>query len=1358
MKRLFLSLTFFLAYNMLNAQETFRFCASHPQGLSIENSTKSMLSLHYSIVELGITNVQCDEAKGQEIILKGCFASNAEGLPNLPFVNQYIAVPKGAKVSIEVKEKASQTLQNIELLPSAPLQINSENKRPALRWDMSVFGNDTDYPSENVTVAQTTTIRGLDVVMLSVTPFRYNPARKTLEVIYDIDIEMHFEGGNGQFGDSRYRNPEWDNILRDVVINSDMLSESKYYDFLNQAIQNREEGCEYLIISPDDEDILAWAETLKDFRTKQGILTKVVSTTECGGNDPETVRNYILNAYNNWTIPPAAVLMFSASNRYSDFGVKPFVFNFNTDYFIYNYPTDNPFADMNGDSIPDLAISRILAYTPAEYEQMVRRTIDYELNPPTDDHYYDHPIVTSNYQEDLWFMITSQSVNGFFRDKLGKHPTNLYMMYDYYDDGLPIPDSIWSTDENTSTVLDYYGPNGTGYIPISIGALKDWKNMHQTSLLIDAFNQESFLTFYRDHSAYDYWCAPFFDAMFDIDMLQNEKPTFIFSIGCLTNGYYHSQEDCCLIQYFCKADNGITGGIGAAAATYSKYNDLLSWGMLDYIWPNFMPTLGTYSQPEFAYPGFSLVAGKIFLNQQNFKPFWTEGIHQTENLWGYTGDTYLSLYTETPQQMQANFDSFHPNDQRQFPFTIEEGAKVCISMNGEILQVLQSTGQVQSVMLPPLEIGQTFTLTATKRNRVRIEQNVTIIPTNQAYCYLKVATCNDQNGNGQCDYGEHISFNLSLCNTGSMASEGAEVTLSCDSPFVEIMDGTAYYPHIDCGANHELLNAFRVRIANNVPDQTEIKFTVQFNEGLNTHKDSFNITVNAPNLQIHPEIGFVTEQGEPSTHIEAEGKTSVTFSFTNIGHAPTEPICASLDIKAPFVSCEAAHLDENLHPHETTTLSLDVNTEPNYIEAGWLQAQFHVQYGAYQTSFDTIMQYGGIFENFETDTLNPFFIWTNSAGQPWEYCVEDAFEGERCLISTADTANYSQLRARLRSKLIDHDAKISFHYKTAPDESLMYYSMSFNGNTMFSSPEWHYGEVVFSSRDVWFNWHFEKDNIDSQQAKIDDICFPPKHTAIAYAGDNLILCNATSVTLNGAYAYDHQSSFWTTGGDGQFEDETAINTVYIPGEQDFIEGSVALTLHALSQTDTINSTIHLTLLDNFNLTGHIEGDSIVNKYENRISHYSIEEQEGVHYLWQIDPVEAGVIYDQNNSVDIAWNLYEGDAEVTLSVTADNGCEMEPVTKTISLIGYSTSEWQSVSFDLFPNPTDGKVNLVVGETLQGKAVVEVYNLLGEQMMINNFHHLQKGETLTLDLSNFVSGLYIIKLSTEKGHCTKKVSVK
>ena len=430
MKRLFITLSILLIMSTMSAQTLYTFSTDAPQGFSIETNTKSRLSLHFSVNEIGINNVSYGRFEGQEISLKDQFASSAEGLPNLPIVSRYIAVPNGASVSIEVKEKATKTLSGITLLPAAPLQMNSGAKRQEPRYDMSVFGKDANYPSENVSIAQSTRIRGLDVVLLSVTPFRYNPVRKTLEVIYDMDIEVRFEGGDGQFGDTRYRNPAWDGILRDMVINSDMLSEAHYYDFLNEAIRNREEGCEYLIIAPDDSAALAWADTLKIFRTKQGILTKVVSTAECGGNEPTAIRNYILNAYNNWTIPPASVLMLGGWRPNSSFGIKPFFCKMTSDGNTYRYPTDNPFADMNGDSIPDLAISRIIAYEPNEFENMVRKTIDYELNPPTDDHYYDHPIVTSNYQEDLWFMITSQSVDRFYRKQLGKHPTNLYMLYE----------------------------------------------------------------------------------------------------------------------------------------------------------------------------------------------------------------------------------------------------------------------------------------------------------------------------------------------------------------------------------------------------------------------------------------------------------------------------------------------------------------------------------------------------------------------------------------------------------------------------------------------------------------------------------------------------------------------------------------------------------------------------------------------------------------------------------------------------------------------------------------------------------------------------------------------------------------
>ena len=130
------------AFGALNAQQTYRFRTDAPQGFSIESSSASGLSLHYSINEITVARVDNGEAKGDEIVLKGCFAPNAEGLPNLPFENRYIAVPQGATVSVKVVEKGMKTLSGIDLLPAAPIVENSAKGLPKLQKDMSVFGRD----------------------------------------------------------------------------------------------------------------------------------------------------------------------------------------------------------------------------------------------------------------------------------------------------------------------------------------------------------------------------------------------------------------------------------------------------------------------------------------------------------------------------------------------------------------------------------------------------------------------------------------------------------------------------------------------------------------------------------------------------------------------------------------------------------------------------------------------------------------------------------------------------------------------------------------------------------------------------------------------------------------------------------------------------------------------------------------------------------------------------------------------------------------------------------------------------------------------------------------------------------------
>ena len=52
---------------------------------------------------------------------------------------------------------------------------------------------------------------------------------------------------------------------------------------IHQSSRTRD-GFEYLIICPDDPAFSAWADSIKTFRTQQGISTVVKTTTEVGGN------------------------------------------------------------------------------------------------------------------------------------------------------------------------------------------------------------------------------------------------------------------------------------------------------------------------------------------------------------------------------------------------------------------------------------------------------------------------------------------------------------------------------------------------------------------------------------------------------------------------------------------------------------------------------------------------------------------------------------------------------------------------------------------------------------------------------------------------------------------------------------------------------------------------------------------------------------------------------------------------------------------------------------------------------------------------------------------------------------------
>jgi len=68
-------------------------------------------------------------------------------------------------------------------------------------------------------------------------------------------------------------------------------------------------------------------------------------------------------------------------------------------------------------------------------------------------------------------------------------------------------------------------------------------------------------------------------------------------------------------------------------------------------------------------------------------------------------------------------------------------------------------------------------------------------------------------------------------------------------------------------------------------------------------------------------------------------------------------------------------------------------------------------------------------------------------------------------------------------------------------------------------------------------------------------------SAMAYAGADDTICKGFSYTLQGEVQFSEET-FWTSSGDGTFNDQSLLNAIYTPGPGDESSGSVIITLNA----------------------------------------------------------------------------------------------------------------------------------------------------------------------------------------------------
>lgn len=704
------------------------------QGLSIKSQSPTGLGLNFSMQHFSFENRDINGVTMQSISFSESLLPNNEGYPDLPGYGRYIAIPQGSTPVVEIVNMRMEHFYNVEIAPAPRIPLDTETGPLQYAKDLSIYSKNSFYPAQPVMVEEITQIRGIDVCKLDIMPFQYNPVTKELIVYRDMEINVRFEGGNRQFGDTRYRSPYWDDILSDVIFNFSSLPSVDYSARMEN--RGRETGYEYLIIVPNDPIFSQWGDSIKKFRNEEGIYTGMIKLSDIGTNvSAAMLESYVNNIYNTWDIVPAAILLLG------DYGQASQNANSITSPIYDNYcVSDNIIADIDGNHLPDIVFARITAQNAAQLESMIGRFMKYERTPPTNPTFYQNPITALGWQTERWFQICSETVGGFWKNILGKTPVRINEIYQ------GTPGSVWSTATNTNTVVGVFGPNGLGYIPQSPSSLGGWSGGN-ASMINNAMNSGSFMLMHRDHGMETGWGEPSYTNS-NINGLTNTDLTWILSINCLT-GKYNWTSECFTEKFHRYTYNGQPAGAlgvtGASETSYSFVNDTYVWGMMDNMWPNFMPQYGTTPESRGIVPAFGNAAGKYFLAQSSW-PYNTGNKEVTYHLFHHHGDAFIKVCSEVPQTLVATYEPTIYTSETSVTVTTAANAKICISANGEILGIA-STGMNTTVTIdiPPQPEGTRLKVVITKPNCNRYEGSINVIPdVTAAYAGDDASVCSDQ--------------------------------------------------------------------------------------------------------------------------------------------------------------------------------------------------------------------------------------------------------------------------------------------------------------------------------------------------------------------------------------------------------------------------------------------------------------------------------------------------------------------------------------------------------------------------------------------------------------------------------------
>ncbi len=326
---------------------------------------ESIYNVSITIPKISFNYINMDNGSFTIINYPNGGESTVIGDANLPKMYPLIEVPSLEVSSIIVSnEKWDEiSLSDMDLpymvYPVQPSMVKSNtNLSQNFVINYSYYSQDVFTPSKTVRILEKGTFRGINCILLELSPVKYNPIKGDIKILDSCKIDIYLSEEDTERDIIPHKNLEsktFDRLLSTIILN---------YNYSTKNYPRESEN--YLIITYDDfySEILSFAE----WKQEQGYIVTIVNTSLINENlTSKELREFIKTVYNTWSNPPVYILLVGDVEE-----IPTFIGEHSMT------ATDLYYTLMDNDFFPDILIGRFPASNKEQVSIMVNKTILYE--------------------------------------------------------------------------------------------------------------------------------------------------------------------------------------------------------------------------------------------------------------------------------------------------------------------------------------------------------------------------------------------------------------------------------------------------------------------------------------------------------------------------------------------------------------------------------------------------------------------------------------------------------------------------------------------------------------------------------------------------------------------------------------------------------------------------------------------------------------------------------------------------------------------------------------------------------------------------------------------------------------------